>query len=45
MFVEFQSEIGQYDVEWCIGAIEQAKGNENEARRWLERNAVRRTER
>jgi hypothetical protein len=36
MFVDFESADGEYDTPWCAQAIDECKGNESEARRWLE---------
>ncbi|CAN6623723.1 hypothetical protein TRVA0_009S02278 [Trichomonascus vanleenenianus] len=44
MFVSYESQEGDYEPEWCALAIENAMGNEGEARRWLETNAIKRSE-
>lgn len=39
LFIDYQTSIGEYAAGWCAQAINEAKGNEQEAQRWLKRNA------
>lgn len=44
MFVDIEVAEGEYDEGWCVMAIDKAKGNEQEARNWLQTHAVKRSE-
>lgn len=44
MFVDIEVAEGEYEAGWCVKAIDKAKGNEQEARNWLQTHAVKRTE-
>lgn len=41
LFIDFESETSEYAKPWLARAIEAARGNEQEARRWLNLNGVR----